>query len=178
MYTEEKQNSPTYQDSSSIEFPQNEREVSTFIKKFYKSDIPLELVVLGSKKKIGKVLQCAKTLNLSKLNSIIEYLPEELYIKVEGFFTCATTALGPMQGLNNIYQEVFNDQGDNPNLLPVIEYTGSEATTWKKGQSRIPQFKIVKWTERPDDWDSLDNAKPEAEAAPVAEEKPQDDIPF
>jgi len=83
MYTEEKQNSPTYQDSSSIEFPQNEREVSIFIKKFYKSDIPLELVGLGSKKKIGKVLQCAKTLNLSKLNSIIEYFPEELYIKVE-----------------------------------------------------------------------------------------------
>ena len=51
MYTEEKQNSPTYQDSSSIEFPQNEREVSTFIKKFYKSNIPLELVGLGSKKK-------------------------------------------------------------------------------------------------------------------------------
>ena len=83
MYTEEKQNSPTYQDSSSIEFPQNEREVSIFIKKFYKSNIPLELVGLGSKKKIGKALQYGKTLNLSKLNSIIEYFPEELYIKVE-----------------------------------------------------------------------------------------------
>jgi glycolate oxidase FAD binding subunit len=83
MSIEEKQNSPTYQDSNSIEFPQNEREVSTFIKKFYKSTIPLELVGLGSKKKIGKALQCAKTLNLSKLNNIIEYLPEELYIKVE-----------------------------------------------------------------------------------------------
>jgi glycolate oxidase FAD binding subunit len=83
MYTEEKQNSPTYQDSNSIEFPQNEREVASFIKKFYKSNIPLELVGLGSKKKIGKVLQCAKTLNLSKLNNIIEYFPEELYIKVE-----------------------------------------------------------------------------------------------
>ena len=54
MYTEEKQNSPTYQDSSSIEFPQNEKEVSTFIKKFYKSNIPLELVGLGSKKKNRK----------------------------------------------------------------------------------------------------------------------------
>jgi len=83
MYTEEKQNSPTYQDSSSIEFPQNEREVSIFIKKFYKSNIPLELVGLGSKKKIGKAIQYGKTLNLSKLNSIIEYFPEELYIKVE-----------------------------------------------------------------------------------------------
>ena len=38
---------------------------------------------LGSKKSIGKPLQCSKTLNLSKLNGIIEYLPEELYIKVK-----------------------------------------------------------------------------------------------
>ena len=83
MYTKEKQNSPTYQDSSSIEFPQNEREVSIFIKKFYKSGTPIELIGSGSKRKIGKPLQCSKILNLSKLNGIIEYLPEELYIKVE-----------------------------------------------------------------------------------------------
>ena len=80
MSIEEKQNSPTYQDSNLIEYPQNEREVSSFIKKLYKSNIPVELVGSGSKKNIGKPLQCAKTLNLSKLNGIIEYLPEELYI--------------------------------------------------------------------------------------------------
>ena len=51
MSIEEKQNFPTYQDSSSTEFPQNEREVSTFIKKFYKSNISSELVGSGSKKK-------------------------------------------------------------------------------------------------------------------------------
>ena len=83
MSIEEKQNFPIYQNSDSIEYPENEREVSYFIKKFYKSNIPIELVGSGSKKKIGKVLQCAKTLNLSKLNGIIEYLPEELYIKVK-----------------------------------------------------------------------------------------------
>jgi len=83
MYIEEKQSFQTSQDSSSAEFPKNEKEVSTFIKKLYKSSIPLELVGLGSKKKIGKSLQCAKTLNLSKLKGIIEYFPEELYIKVK-----------------------------------------------------------------------------------------------
>ena len=83
MSIEEKQNFPTYQDSDSIEYPQNEREVSSLIKKFYKSNIPIELVGSGSKKNIGKPLQCSKTLNLSKLNGIIEYLPEELYIKVK-----------------------------------------------------------------------------------------------
>ena len=82
MSTEEKQNFLTSQDSNPIEYPLNEREVSLSIKKFYKSNLPLEIVGLGSKKKIGKPLQCGKTLNLSKLNGIIEYLPNELYIKV------------------------------------------------------------------------------------------------
>ena len=83
MSIKEKQNFPIYQDSDSIKYPQNEKEVSSLIKKFYKSNIPIELVGSGSKKKIGRPLQCAKILNLSKLNGIIEYLPEELYIKVK-----------------------------------------------------------------------------------------------
>jgi len=85
MSTEEKQNFPTYQDSDSIsiEYPQSEKEVSNFIKKFYKSNTPVELIGSGSKKKIGKTLQCASTVSLSKLIGIIEYLPEELYIKVK-----------------------------------------------------------------------------------------------
>ena len=75
MSTEEKQNFPTYQDSDSIKYPQNEKEVSSIIRKFYKSNTTIELIGSGSKKKIGKPLQCAKILNLSKLNGIIEYLP-------------------------------------------------------------------------------------------------------
>ena len=83
MSIEEKLNSPTYQDSDSVEYPQNEKEVSEFVKQFYKLNIPIELIGSGSKRKIGKPLQCAKILNLSKLNGILEYLPEELYIKVK-----------------------------------------------------------------------------------------------
>ena len=56
--------------------------MSNFIKKFYKSTTPIEIIGTGSKTKIGKSIQCAKTLNLSKINGIIEYLPQELYIKV------------------------------------------------------------------------------------------------
>ena len=80
MSIEEKQNSLTSQDSDSVEYPQNEKEVSNFIKKFYKSNFPIELIGSGSKRKIGKPLQCSKTLSLSKLNGIIEYLPEELLL--------------------------------------------------------------------------------------------------
>jgi len=83
MSTEEKQNSPTYQDSDFFQYPRNEKEVSLLIKKFYKSNIPIEIIGSGSKRKIGKPLQCSKILNLSKLSGITEYLPEELYIKVK-----------------------------------------------------------------------------------------------
>ena len=83
MSTEEKQNFPTYRDTDPIKYPRNEREVSNFIKKFYKSNVPIELIGSGSKRKIGKPLQCSTTLSLSKLDGIVEYLPEELYIKVK-----------------------------------------------------------------------------------------------
>ena len=82
MSAEEKQNSQTYQGSNSIEHPENEKDVSEYIRRFYKSGISLELIGSGSKRKIGKPLQCEKILNLSKLSGIIEYLPTELYIKV------------------------------------------------------------------------------------------------
>ena len=79
----EKQNFQTFQDSNDKEYPNNEKEVSSLIKNFYKSGIPVELLGSGSKRKIGKPLQCAKTLNLSKISGIVEYLPEELYITVK-----------------------------------------------------------------------------------------------
>jgi len=83
MSTEEKQNFQTFQDSSSTVYPKEEKEVSELIKQYYKSNIPIEIIGSGSKKKIGKPLQCSKTLSLSNLNGIVEYMPEELYIKVK-----------------------------------------------------------------------------------------------
>ena len=83
MSIEEKQNSPTFLDSENIVYPQNEKEVSNYIKKNYKSNTPIELIGSGSKRKMGKMLQCGATLSLSKLNGIVEYFPEELYIKVK-----------------------------------------------------------------------------------------------
>jgi len=83
MSIEEKQNSLTYLDSENIEYPQSEKEVSNYIKKNYKSNTPIELIGLGSKRKMGRILQCGSTLSTSRLKGIVEYLPKELYIKVK-----------------------------------------------------------------------------------------------
>jgi len=79
---EEKHSFLISQDSELL-YPEKEKEVSDIIKKFYKSNIPIEIIGSNSKKQIGRLLQCAKTLSLSKLNGIVEYLPSELYIKVK-----------------------------------------------------------------------------------------------
>jgi glycolate oxidase FAD binding subunit len=79
---EDKRNFQTFQDSNTS-YPKKEKEVADLIKKFHKTNTSVEIIGSGSKKKIGKPLQCAKTLNLSKLSGIIEYLPGELYIKVK-----------------------------------------------------------------------------------------------
>jgi len=83
MFTEEKKNSQTSQDSDNVCKPADEIETSNFIKEIYKKNLPTEIVGTNTKNFIGNKLQCAKILDLSRLSGIVEYLPEELYIKVK-----------------------------------------------------------------------------------------------
>ncbi len=84
MSMEEKQNFQTFQDfSGSILKPTKEKEISEIIKECYKKNIPLEILGLGTKKSIGRNFQFEKTLDLSNYSGIIDYKPEELYIKVK-----------------------------------------------------------------------------------------------
>ena len=83
MFAEEKKNSQIYQDSDNVYKPVDEIETSNFIKEIYKKNLPTEIVGTNTKNFIGNKLQCAKVLDLSRLSGIVEYLPEELYIKVK-----------------------------------------------------------------------------------------------
>ena len=84
MSMAEKQNFQISQDfSQSIFKPTSANEISEIIKECYKRNIPLEIEGLKSKKKIGRNFQSEKTLSLSNYSGIIEYKPEELYIKAK-----------------------------------------------------------------------------------------------
>ncbi len=82
MSIEEKKNSQIFQDSDIFK-PNSELEVSEIIKENFKSNLPLNLIGTNTKKYIGYNIQTAKILSFSNLNGVIEYLPEELYIKVK-----------------------------------------------------------------------------------------------
>jgi len=83
MSTEEKKNSQIFQDSDNFYYPEDEQQLSEVVKELYKKNLPTEIVGTGSKSFIGNKIQSANRLKLSRLSGIIEYLPEELYIKVK-----------------------------------------------------------------------------------------------
>ena len=83
MFTEEKKNSQIFQDSDNFYYPEDEQQLSEVVKELYKKNLATEIVGTGSKSFIGNKIQSANRLKLSRLSGIIEYLPEELYIKVK-----------------------------------------------------------------------------------------------
>ena len=84
MSMEEKQNSQTFQDfNQTVLKPETREDISLIIQECYKKNIPIEINCLQTKKSIGRNFQTEKTLNLSNYRGIIDYKPEELYIKVK-----------------------------------------------------------------------------------------------
>lgn len=66
---------------SEIFYPKDEKDVSDFVFDSFNKNNPIEIIGHGSKK-IGRIIQCSQTLSLKSMNGILEYFPEELYIKV------------------------------------------------------------------------------------------------
>ena len=100
MSTKQKTNSQIFQDSKDIFYPKDELEVSDLVKDFYKKNSSIELTGSNSKNFIGNKTQAANKVSLSKLSGIIEYYPEELYIKVK--------ACTPLQEIEDALEK--NDQ--------------------------------------------------------------------
>ena len=104
MSTEEKKNSQIFQDSDNFYYPEDEQQLSEVVKELYKKNLPTEIVGTGSKSFIGNKIQSANKLKLSRLSGIIEYLPEELYIKVKA---CTTIELIEKELDNNNQELAF-----------------------------------------------------------------------
>ena len=105
-------------------------------------------------------------------------LSVDLYFNSEhmkGVYSWTTNANGPVTGILEIYSKIFAEKEGEQ--LPVLKYVGSEEKKFSVGSTRIPQFEIVKWVDRPGDW-GAEEAAPEPAPEPVAEEKPNEDIPF
>ena len=84
----------------------------------------------------------------------------------------STGACMGIDALHDQYVEAANDNGDQ---VPVVEYTGPKHAKIGKGNTSIPQFKIVKWVDRPDALKG-NGVAATATAAPPADEQTSGDF--
>lgn len=96
---------------SEIFYPKDEQDVSDFIFDSFNKNNPIEIIGHGSKK-IGRIIQCSQTLSLKSMNGILEYFPEELYIKV--------LPGTPLNFIESALKEKKQNLGFEPNDLGYI----------------------------------------------------------
>lgn len=85
----------------------------------------------------------------------------------EGVAVFAPTSMHALDAIKELYRLYDEDKKDGK--LPVVEFTGSETMRDKMGTNYKPQFKILKWVDRPA---AFDEEAPANDDAPVEEEKP------
>ncbi|MDC0164209.1 FAD-binding protein [Candidatus Pelagibacter bacterium] len=140
---EEKQNSQTFLDfNQNIFNPSSREEIAEIIRNCYKKNIPLEINGSKSKNKIGRNFQAEKTLNLSNYSGIIDYKPEELYIKVKA----GTPINSIIEELDKHDQQlafepvdfgfVFNGKSNNGTIGGVISCNFAGPRRFKVGSAR------------------------------------------
>jgi len=105
-----------------------------------------------------------------------------LYTKQTGKVEWSSTGTGPVIGFDAIFEEIWNAKKDHPDQVAVIKYTGSSPLKVGKGNTRSPNFQLVKWMPRANvPWDKEAAAapapapKPAPKAAPAADD---DDLSF
>jgi hypothetical protein len=79
-----------------------------------------------------------------------------LYNRTIGSCEWSSSGVGPNMGLEKLYTECAGQRAANVGKLPVLEYTGSKLEKIGKGTTRIPNFNIVSWIERPAGMDQSD----------------------
>jgi len=71
------------------------------------------------------------------------------YNKEIGTCEWSSSGVGPTMGLQKLFTECAGQRAANTGKLPVLEYTGSKLEKIGKGTTRIPNFNIVSWIDKP-----------------------------
>jgi hypothetical protein len=72
-----------------------------------------------------------------------------LYNRTIGSCEWSSSGVGPNMGLEKLYTDCAAQRAANAGKLPVLEYTGSKLEKIGKGTTRIPNFTIVSWIDKP-----------------------------
>ena len=73
----------------------------------------------------------------------------KFYSKALGTVEWSSNGVGPNMGLEQLYKQCSEQHTANAGKLPVVEYTGSRMEKIGKGTTRIPNFTLTGWIDRP-----------------------------
>lgn len=73
----------------------------------------------------------------------------KFYSKALGTVEWSSNGVGPNMGLEQLYKQCSEQHAANAGKLPVVEYTGSRMEKIGKGTTRIPNFTLTGWIDRP-----------------------------
>jgi len=76
----------------------------------------------------------------------------------------SSNSTGACMGIDALHDQYLAAANDNDGQVPVVEYTGPKHAKIGKGNTSIPQLKIVKWIDRPAE---LENGAIAASAPPA-----------
>lgn len=81
----------------------------------------------------------------------------KFYNKEMGVAEWSANGTGPNMGLEKLWKAIEAGQPANAGKYPVIEYAGSTLEKIGKGTTRIPNFNVVSWIDRPAGMDAVDD---------------------
>ena len=93
-----------------------------------------------------------------------------VYLKDSGWREWTTTGSGPKMGLEAVWPAIHNGAATNPGKVAKVKYNGATAQAVGKGQTRVPQFELVGWIDRPE---GEATAPAAAEPTPVSTPAPE-----
>lgn len=70
-----------------------------------------------------------------------------------GWAEWSSTGTGPGMGMEALMAQAWDQQADNPGKCLLAAYKGSRAEKIGKGSTRVPNFEILGWIDRPADGD-------------------------
>ena len=90
----------------------------------------------------------------------------------------SANTFGNLQFITELYNQSETAPEFKEGKVPVVQITGAKAQKVGKGNTRIPEFQIMKWVDRPselDDGEVVVQSAPQAAPAPVASAPVMDD---
>jgi len=72
----------------------------------------------------------------------------------------ATTGIGAVEGIKELYALYEQQASSYPGKVPVVEYRGARPEVFGKGRTNIPTLVIVDWIDRPAALDEEDGKAP------------------